>query len=127
MRARTGTAIIAAATIGLLGVVVAPAGHAAPARKIDRSNVDCTMGSRMETSLERSQQRLEVDVDIMGEPRVGWTVNIYQGNRRVHHVTRTTNRDGEFDFYRYLNDRSARIQVRAQSSAGETCRAVLRP
>jgi hypothetical protein len=121
------TVLITAAIVGLTGMAATPAANAAPARKIDRSNVDCSNGARMETSLERSARRLEVDVDIEGEPRVIWTVRIYQGDRRVHTVTRTTNRDGEFDFYRYLNDGTSPIRVTARSASGETCRAVLRP
>lgn len=125
-RISAGTAAAAALFASVL--VVVPASHASPTRMIDESNVTCSNGSRMETSLERSRGRLEVDVDIeRGRPRESWTVKINRGGTRVHTVTRTTDREGDFDFTRYLSDGTARIVVKATSASGETCRAVLRP
>jgi hypothetical protein len=76
--------------------------------------------------LTREGRQLEADIEIYAGPRERWTVKISQNGRVAHTVTKTTNREGEFDFWRYLPSRSGTVDVRATSATGETCSARLR-
>jgi hypothetical protein len=87
---------------------------------------DCPGGGMLMLQLTREGRQWEADIELMSGPRERWTVTISQNGRATHTVTKTTNRDGEFDFWRYLPGRSGTVDVRATSSTGETCSIRLR-
>ena len=99
---------------------------AAPASARQITTSDCSRGSLLTLELTREGRQLEADIEIYAGTRERWTVKISQNGRLAHTVTKTTNRDGEFDFWRYLPGRSGTVDVRATSSPGETCSARLR-
>jgi hypothetical protein len=88
--------------------------------------VECSAGGLLTLQLTREGRQREADIEVSSGPRERWTVTISQNGRVTHTVTKTTNRDGEFDFWRYLPGRSGTVDVRASSSTGETCSARLR-
>ena len=121
-----GTATLACA----LGValVVPPAAAAATPRDrvVDRAMVDCSRGSMLQVDLERESRKYEVDVEIYASPRERWTITIGTPGRVTHTLTRTTNREGELDAWRYMPASTKTIEVRATSASGETCRTTVR-
>ena len=115
-------AVVAAGLVGALGLSLAAP---AVARQITTS--DCSRGGLLTLELTREGRQLEADIEIYAGPRERWTVTLAQNGRVVHTVAKTTNRDGEFDFWRYMPARTSAVEVRATSSTGETCSARLRP
>lgn len=99
---------------------------AAPASARQITTSDCSRGGMLTLELTREGRQWEADIEIYAGPRERWTVKVSQNGRLAHTVTKTTNRDGEFDFWRYLPGRSGTVDVRATSSTGETCSAQLR-
>lgn len=95
-------------------------------RIADRAFVQCSKGSMLQVDLERERRKFEVDVEIYGAPRERWTVTIGTPGRVSHTFTRTTNREGELNGWRYMPRSSATIEVRARAADGETCRAQVR-
>lgn len=118
---KTATLAVAAGLAGVLGLSLA-----APATANSGVRAECSGGSLVTFELTREGQRLEADVEIDAGPRERWTVTVSQNGRVVHKVQKTTNREGEFDFWRYLPARTGAVEVRATSAKGETCRATLR-
>jgi hypothetical protein len=112
-------------TVGLASVL--GVSLAAPASANAGVRAECSSGSVLTLQLTREGRQLESDIEIYAGPRERWTVKISQNGRVAHTVTKTTNRDGEFDFWRYLPSRSSAVDVRATSATGETCSARLRP
>jgi hypothetical protein len=117
-------AVALATSAGLIGVL--GLSLAAPASARQGVVVECSAGGLLTFELEREGRQWEADIEINAGPRERWTVTISQNGRVAHTVTRTTNREGEFDFWRYLPGRSGTVDVRATSSTGETCSARLR-
>ena len=115
-------AVVAAGLVGALGLSLA---SPAVARQITTS--DCSRGGLLTLELTREGRQLEADIEIYAGPRERWTVTLAQNGRVVHTVAKTTNRDGEFDFWRYMPARTSAVEVRATSATGETCSARLRP
>ena len=115
-------AVVAAGLVGALGLSLAAP---AVARQITTS--DCSRGGLLTLELTREGRQLEADIEIYAGPRERWTVTFAQNGRVVHTVAKTTNRDGEFDFWRYMPARTSAVEVRATSATGETCSARLRP
>jgi hypothetical protein len=99
---------------------------AAPASANAGVRAECSRGSLLTLELSREGRQLEADIEIYAGPRERWTVKISQNGREAHTVTKSTNREGEFDFWRYLPSRSGAVEVRATSATGETCSARLR-
>ena len=95
-------------------------------RIADRAFVQCSKGSMLQVDLERERRKFEVDVEIYGAPRERWTVTIGTPGRVTHTFTRTTNREGELNGWRYMPRSSGTIEVRARAADGETCRAKVR-
>lgn len=95
-------------------------------RIADRAFVQCSKGSMLQVDLERERRKLEVDVEIYAAPRERWTVTIGTPGRVKHTFTRTTNREGELNGWRYMPRTSGTIEVRARAADGETCRAQVR-
>ena len=112
-------------TVGLASVL--GVSLAAPASANAGVRAECSSGSILTLQLTREGRQLEADIEIYAGPRERWTVKISQNGRVAHTVTKTTNREGEFDFWRYMPSRSGAVEVRATSSTGETCSARLRP
>lgn len=118
---RAAALMTASGLVGALGL-----GLAAPASARQGVVAECSRGGLLTVELEREGRQWEADIEIYAGPRERWTVKIVQNGRAVHTVTRTTNREGEFDFWRYLPGRTGTVEVRATSSTGETCNARLR-
>lgn len=95
-------------------------------RIADRAFVQCSKGSMLQVDLEREGRKFEVDVEIYAAPRERWTVTIGTPGRVTHSFTRTTNREGELNGWRYMPRSSGTIEVRARAADGETCRAKVR-
>lgn len=114
--------LTSAGLVSALGLTLA-----APASAAKGVRAECSRGSLLTLELEREGRQLEADIEIYAGPRERWTVTLSQNGRVVHTVAKTTNREGEFDFWRYLPARSGTVDVRATSATGETCRARLRP
>lgn len=109
-------------------LVVPPAASAATPRDrvVDRAFVDCSRGAMLQVDLEREWRKFEVDLEIYSNPRERWTITIGKPGRVIHTLTRTTNRKGELDAWRYVSASRPTIEVRATSASGETCRATVR-
>lgn len=118
---KTAALVTSAGLVGMLGLSLA-----APASARQGVVAECSRGGLLTLELEREGRQLEADIEINAGPRERWTVTISQNGRVAHTVTKTTNREGEFDFWRYLPGRSGTVDVRATSSGGETCSARLR-
>ena len=118
---KTVALVTSAGLAGMLGLSLA-----APAAANKGGMTDCPGGGMLMLQLEREGRQWEADIELMSGPRERWTVTISQNGRVTHTVTKKTNRDGEFDFWRYLPGRSGTVDVRATSSTGETCSIRLR-
>ncbi len=114
-------AVAAVGLVGALGLSLA-----APASAAKGVRVECSQGSALALQLTREGRQLEADVEIYAGPRERWTITVSQNGRVAHTVNKTTNREGELDFWRYLPGRSGTVDVRATSPSGETCSARLR-
>lgn len=112
-------------SVGLASVLGVSLAAPASARQITTS--ECSRGGQITLELTREGRQLEADIEIYAGPRERWTVTISQNGRVAHTVAKSTNRDGEFDFWRYMPSRSGAVEVRATSSTGETCSVRLRP
>ena len=119
---KSAALITSAGLISALGLTLA-----APASAAKGVRAECSRGSLLTLELTREGRQLEADVEIYAGPRERWTVTLSQNGRVVHTVAKTTNREGEFDFWRYVPARNSAVEVRATSSTGETCRARLTP
>jgi hypothetical protein len=80
----------------------------------------------LQVDLEREGRKFEVDVEVYAAPRERWTVTIGTPGRVTHTFTRTTNREGELNGWRYMPRSSGTIEVRATAADGERCRAQVR-
>ena len=125
---RTALTIGATALACALGATLAtPAAAAATRDRIaDRAFVDCSRGSMLQVDLEREGRKFEVDVEIYAAPRERWTITIGTPGRVTHTLTRSANREGEVNAWRYMPASTKTIEVRATSATGETCRATVR-
>ena len=127
---RTVKTVAVTALVGALGATLAlpTAASAATARDrvVDRAFVECSRGSMLQVDLEREGRKFEVDTEIYATPRERWTITIGTPGRVTHTITRTANREGELNVWRYMPASSKTIEVRATSAAGESCRATVR-
>ncbi len=105
------TAMLAAG-LGLLASAPAQADVLA----VDRTRC----GSALVTAkLEASGRQYEVDVEVYSGPRERWTITTRTPSGAVlNRIVRTTNREGEFDAWRYLQGRPNVVDVVAQGPAG---------
>ena len=106
-----------------------PAGAGATAQRdriADRAFVQCSAGSMLQVDLEREWRKFEVDIEIYAAPRERWTVTIGTAGSVTHTFTKSTDREGELDGWRYVPRTSGVIEVRARAADGETCRAQVR-
>lgn len=126
MKGTTMKKATAAVTITALSSVLGVS-MAGPAMANAGVRAECSRGSLLTLELSREGRQLEADIEIYAGPRERWTVKISQNGRVAYTVTKTTNREGEFDFWRYLPARNSAVDVRATSATGETCSARLRP
>jgi hypothetical protein len=119
---KTAALVTSTGLVDALGLTLA-----APASAAKGVRAECSRGSLLTLEVEREGRQLEADVEIYAGPRERWTVTLSQNGRVVHTVAKTTNREGEFDFWRYMPARTSAVEVRATSATGETCRARLTP
>lgn len=108
------TALTAGLAAGLGLLASAPA----QAAVLDVETVRC--GTALVTAkLEADGRRYEVDVEVYSGPRERWTITTRTASGAVlNRFARTTNREGEFDAWRYLPSRPGMIDVVAQGPAG---------
>ena len=121
-----GSAALACTLGASLALPAAASAAASRDRVVDRAFVECSRGSMLQVDLEREWRKFEVDVEIYAKPRERWTVTFGTPGRVTHTVTRSANREGELNAWRYLPTRIKTIEVRATSATGETCRATVR-
>jgi hypothetical protein len=117
---------VACGTALALAVPTAAGATAQRDRISDRAFVQCSKGSMLQVDLEREGRKFEVDVEVYAAPRERWTVTIGTPGRVTHTFTRTTNREGELNGWRYMPRSSGTIEVRATAADGERCRARVR-
>lgn len=111
----------------LSATLALPASAATPRdRVVDRAFVECSRGSMLQVDLEREGRTFEVDIEIYATPRERWTITIGTPGRVTHTITRTANREGELNVWRYMPASSKTFEVRATSATGERCRATVR-
>ena len=118
--------VIACGTALALAAPTAAQATTARDRVVDRVFVECTRGSTLQVDLERERRKFEVDVEIYAAPRERWTITFGTKGRVVHTVSRSANREGEVNVWRYMSTRTKTIEVRATSAGGEMCRATVR-
>ena len=118
--------IVAGGTAIALAVPTAANSTVTAQRVVDRAFVECPRGSTLQVDLEQERRKFEVDVEIYANPRERWTISFGTPGRVTHTVTRTANREGEVNAWRYMPLRAKTIEVRATSAGGETCRAIVR-
>lgn len=121
-----GSAALACALGATLAVPAAASAAAPRDRVVDRAFVECPRGSMLQVDLEREGRKFEVDIEIYAKPHERWTITIGTPGRVVHTLTRSANREGEVNAWRYMPASSKTIEVRATSATGETCRATVR-
>jgi hypothetical protein len=131
MHTRSALATTAALATAATLAVPAVAGAAPVRTDVERENGGrCTASSFWDLNLEREGGRIEIDLDIdTSTPGQRWKVKVTHDNRTVVNRTRATDREGELDLTRWVNDRRGtdRVTFRAvNSSTGETCRGSLR-
>ena len=118
--ARGCAAFITSASLAAVGVV--GFASAAQASVLDREQKRC--GSALVTAkLESDSQEKEVDVEVYSD-RAGerWRVVIKDVDGGVlRTVTRTTNRDGEFDFWRSIPGAINDVTVDVRGPSGQRC------
>lgn len=69
--------------------------------------------------LERDGRQREFDVEVYAGPRERWTVTVREpGGAVLQRIARTTDREGEFDAWRYLPTRPDAVDVVAQGPGG---------
>ena len=113
----------------ILALAVPPTAAAAATardRIVDRAFVECSRGSMLQVDLEREGRKYEVDVEVYATPRERWTITIGTPGRVVHTFTKSANREGELNGWRYMPVTTQTIEVRATSAGGEKCRATVR-
>ena len=120
------TGAIACGTALALAVPAAAGATVQRDRIADRAFVQCSQGSMLQVDLERERRKFEVDVEIYATPRERWTVTIGTAGRVTHTFTKSTNREGELNGWRYMPRTTGVIEVRARAADGETCRAQVR-
>ena len=125
---------IALATAALTGtalLAVPVAATAAPIRADVEREKDgmCSSSSTWDFNLEKEHGRIDIDVDV--DSRAAgqkWTVKITHEGKTVYNKTRPTDREGEIDVSRNVNDTRGKDKVTfraTNNSTGEVCRASL--
>lgn len=112
---RSGT--LAATVLLAAGFVAVPSVQASAAVLAIES---ARCGSAVVTAkLERDGRQREFDVEVYAGPRERWTVTVREpGGAVLQRISRTTNREGEFDAWRYLPTRPDAVDVVAQGPGG---------
>ncbi len=131
MQTRSALATTAALATAATLAVPAVAGAAPVRTDVEReSGGRCTASSFWDLNLEKEGGRIEIDLDIdTPAPGQRWKVTVNHNDRTVVNRTRATDREGELDLTRWVNDRSGRDRVTFRAvnrSTGETCRGSLR-
>lgn len=107
----------------LAGVTAASAIVAAPASAatVDRAQRMCG-AAIVSAELERDGRQREVDVEVESAPGERWTFVVRDGGGNVlARLAGTTNRDGDWDAWRYLPTRPDAVRVTARGPEGQNC------
>ena len=114
--------LAAVCAVPLALLPVAPASAAV----IDIQTRECGVGV-VTAKLERDGGQREIDVEVYASPRQRWSfiVRDTQGSELVR-MARTTNREGEFDTWRYLPTRPDAVSVAVRGPSGSRCTIELR-
>lgn len=109
-----------------MGAATVVAAAPAQAAVTDLDQARC--GNALVTAkVERTPREFEVDVEVYAGPRERWVVTVKNGQgRTLERITRTTNREGEFDAWRYLPLAIDQVRVVARGPAGQLCTLDLR-
>lgn len=111
-----------ATTALVLAAASVPIAAPATAATIDRAVRMCGTAS-VGAELERDGRQREVDVEVESAPGERWTFVVRDaGGQVLARLAGTTNRDGDWDTWRYLPTRPDTVRVTAQGPTGEVCR-----
>lgn len=113
-------AIIAASLAGLTAASVSIAPPASAAT-VDREQRMCG-AALVSAELERDGRQREVDVEVESAPGERWTFVVRdRGGAVLARLAGTTNRDGDWDTWRYLPTRPDAVRITATGPAGTAC------
>lgn len=114
------TAVVSGAACTMLFTALS----AAPASATDLDRVQKICGQATVTAkLEQDGRDREVDVEVYSQARgEKWRLVVRDSNGNVlHRINRTTNRDAEFDVWRYVPLNANQIDVRVSGPSGQAC------
>ena len=114
------TAVVSGAACAMLFTLVgAPP---ASARVLDRVQEMCGQAT-VTAKLEDDGRDREVDVEVYSSARgEKWRLVVRDANGNVlHRINRTTNRDAEFDVWRYVPLNANQIDVKVSGPSGQAC------
>lgn len=98
----------------------------ASAAVIDIETRECGVGV-VTAKVERDGAQREIDVEVYASPRQRWSVIVSDARgAELVRMARTTNREGEFDAWRYLPTRPDGVSVAVRGPSGSRCTIELR-
>ena len=113
-------AVVTAVGFGGVAMVgVAPTAHAAV---LDREQKRC--GTALVTAkLERDSSEQEVDIEVYSDRRgERWRLVIKDASgATLHTINRKTNREGEFDVWRYISGSIKKVSIDVRGPNGQAC------
>lgn len=113
-------ALIAATTLGVVATAL-PAAGPASAATIDRAQRMCGE-ALVSAELERDGRQREIDVEVESSPGERWAFVVRNASgRELTRLTGTTNRDGDWDEWRYLPNSPDVVRVVALGPDGRSC------
>jgi hypothetical protein len=109
------------ATLLALGAASLPAAAPASAATVDRAQRMCGP-ALVSAELERDGRQREIDVEVESGPGERWTFVVRDTAGQVlARLSGTTNRDGDWDTWRYLPTRPDTVRVTARGPEGQAC------
>lgn len=110
-----------AGTALVLAAASVPVAAPAAATTIDRAVRMCGTAS-VGAELAREGRQREIDVEVESAPGERWTFVVRDSSDQVlARLSGTTNRDGDWDTWRYLPTRPDAVRVTAQGPQGQSC------
>lgn len=112
--------LIAATTLGVVATAL-PVAAPASAATIDREQRMCGT-ALVNAELERDGRQREIDVEVESAPAERWTFVVRSASgRELVRLSGTTDRDGDWDDWRYLPTRPDAVRVVAIGPDGQSC------
>ena len=122
-------ALAVAALTGTAALTIPSVATAASAEVEREMSGGCSVSSRWDFNLEKEHGRIDVDAEVDAPaPGQRWTVKVTHEGRTVYNRVRTTDREGEIDVSRYVDNTRGKDKVTfraTNSSTGEVCSASL--